>query len=304
MVTLPPSVAIIILNWNNWQDTIKCVTACQQLKWPKIRILLVDNHSTDNSVETIRHHFPDMELIETGVNLGFAGGNNIGIQRALDLGADYIWLINNDAVPAPEALEPLVMSLLTTPAAACAASKIYYMDDPQRIWFAGGAWSKGRLRLRQQGAYQIDNGQFDKVRRIGSASGCSLLIPREMLQTVGMLDERYFLYWEDTDWSARAHKQGYQILFVPDSHVWHKVSATITPRSELQYYYQTRNGFIFCREHDIRILPFFMLYLVADVIVGLFRGNSAMFRGFINGCLDFLRGRAGKQDTPRAADHP
>lgn len=299
-----PSVAIIILNWNNWQDTITCVTACQKLEWPKTYILVVDNNSTNNSVETIRHHFPDLELIETGANLGFAGGNNIGIKQALDLGAEYIWLLNNDATPAPAALAPLVSALQNYPSAACAASKIYYENDQQRIWFAGGAWSKGRLRLRLQGAYQIDNGQFDKIRRIGSASGCSMLIPRSMFQTVGMLDERYFLYWEDTDWSARAHKQGYQILFVPDSHVWHKVSATITPRSELQYYYHTRNGLIFCREHDIRILPFFMLYLVADVSVGLFRGNSAMLRGFINGCFDFLRGRTGKRVTSRAADHP
>lgn len=294
---MPPSVAIIILNWNNWQDTIKCVTACQKLEWPKIRILLVDNHSTDQSLEILHHHFPDLEIIEIGINLGFAGGNNIGIQRALDLGADYIWLLNNDAVPAPDALEPLVKVLLAAPAAACAASKIYYMDDPQRIWFAGGAWSKGHLRLRQQGAGQIDTGQFGNTREIGSITGCSVLLSGKTLQHIGMLEERYFLYWEDTDWSARALNKGYTLLFVPDSHVWHKVSASIERRSTLQYYYFTRNGLYFCHAYDMFTLPWLLLYLVVDVTVGLLKGNPAMLRGFLKGCADFLRGRDGQQVT-------
>lgn len=289
-----PFVIIILLNWNNWRDTLECVNACDKLSWPKFHILLVDNHSTDNSVEMLRHHFPDLELIETGANLGFAGGNNIGIKRALDLGAEYVWLLNNDAVPAPGSLEPLVRSLLAAPAAACAASKIYYMDDPQRIWFAGGAWSKGHLRLRQQGSGRIDTGQFGNIREIGSVTGCSVLLSCKTLQHIGLLEERYFLYWEDTDWSARALNKGYKLLFVPDSHVWHKVSASIETRSALQYYYFTRNGLYFCREYDLFSLPWLLLYLVVDVTVGLAQGNPAMLRGFLKGCADFLRCRDGQ----------
>lgn len=294
MVAAHPSVAIIVLNWNNWQDTLACVAACRKLEWQNFRILVVDNHSTDGSEERLREHFPTLDIIRTGANLGFAGGNNIGIRRTLDLKADYVWLLNNDATPAPKALAPLVHALQNNPSAACSASKIYYQDDPQRIWFAGGAWSKGYLRLRQQGANQLDRGQFNEEREIGSVSGCSMLIPADKIRDVGMLDERYFLYWEDTDWSAKAQKLGYQLLFVPGSHVWHKVSATIAPRSFLQYYYYTRNGLLFCREHDLSVIPWFLSYLIVDVVVGLVTGNNSMLRGFIIGCADFLRGRFGQ----------
>jgi GT2 family glycosyltransferase len=293
-----PFIVIIILNWNNGHDTLKCVDACKKLSWQELHLLVVDNHSTDNSVETLRHNFPDLEIIETGTNLGFAGGNNIGIKRALELGAEYIWLLNNDAVPAPDALEPLVRSLLSTPAAACATSKIYYMDDPKRIWFAGGAWSKGHLRLRQHGAGQLDSGQFDRITETSSVTGCSMLLSCEYLHHIGMLEERYFLYWEDTDWSARTREKGYTLLFVPDSHVWHKVSASIAQRSAQQYYYYTRNGLYFCRKHDYSCMIKLLIYLVTDAAVGLIRGNPAMFQGFIRGCADFLRGRDGQQVFP------
>lgn len=291
----PPLVAVIILNWNNWRDTVSCVDACRRLSWPQFRILVVDNHSTDQSAEMLRLHCPDVELIETGANLGFAGGNNIGIRRALELGAEFVWLLNNDAVPAPDALEALVKALSTTPEAACATSKIYYMHDPQKIWFAGGAWSKGCLRLRQQGAGQIDTGQFDRIREIGSVTGCSMLVPAAMIHIIGFLDERYFLYWEDTDWSARAVTKKYKLLFVPDSHVWHKVSATIESHSTRHYYYFTRNGLHFCRKYDRTALPWLLLYLVVDVTVGAVKGNTEMLGGFLKGCADFLRGRYGQQ---------
>lgn len=293
-----PLVAIVILNWNGWRDTRECVSACRKLEWPNFRILLVDNHSTDGSVELLRRSCPDLEIVETGANLGFAGGNNIGIQQALNLGADYIWLLNNDAMPAPGALAPLVDTLQKHPSAACAASKIYYHDDPQRIWFTGGAWSRRHLRLRQQGAGQIEQGQFDDVREIGSVTGCSMLIAADKIKTVGMLAEDYFLYWEDTDWSARAQKQGYQLLLAPGSHVWHKVSATITPRSALQYYYYIRNGLYFCCRHDPLSLPLLLLYTTTDVCVGLLKGNFRVASGYIRGIADFVRGRRGQQVTP------
>ena len=293
-----PLVAIVILNWNGWRDTFECISACRKLEWPNFCILPVDNHSSDGSVEMLRSACPDLEIIETAANLGFAGGNNIGIQQALNLGADYIWLLNNDAIPAPDAIAPLVDSLQKQPSAACAASKIYYHDDPQRIWFAGGAWSKGFLRLRQPGAGQIDRGQFDNVRKIGSVTGCSMLIPADIIRSVGMLTEEYFLYWEDTDWSARAQKLGYQLLLAPDSHVRHKVSATIAPRSALQYYYYVRNGLYFCCRHDLLSLPLLLLYTTVDVCVGLLQGNFQMASGSIRGIADFVRGRRGQQVAP------
>lgn len=297
MVNSSPSVAIIILNWNNWSDTLTCVESCRRLTWPNVRMVIVDNGSTDGSAEILTERCPDVDIIRTGANLGFAGGNNIGIRQVMAWGAEYVWLLNNDAEADPKALTMLVKAMEADPAAAVAGSKVYYLDDPERIWCAGGMWRKGRLRLRQRGARQLDNGQFDTLCTVGSVSGCSMLLRTTALRDIGLLDEGYFLYWEDTDWCARAGRHGYKVLYVPASRVWHKVSATVAARSHLQYYYNTRNGLIFCKRHDWASLPVFLLYVAADVGVGLLRGNRNMLRGALEGVADFLRGCRG----PRSA---
>lgn len=291
-------VTIVILNWNNWPDTLDCVASCRRLSWPNLRIAIVDNGSGDGSEGILRERCPDATIIQTGSNLGFAGGSNVGIRHALETGADYVWLLNNDAVADPEALSELVAALQADPAAAASGSKIYYHDDPQRIWSAGGIWSRGRLRLRQRGAYQLDRGQFDTVRTVGSVSGCSMLLRASVIEGIGPLDERYFLYWEDTDWCARAQRNGYRVLFVPGSRVWHKVSATVAPRSRRQYYYNTRNGLRFCLRYDLPSLPPFLGYVTADVVAGAMRGNREMLYGYAYGIMDFLKGVQGQRELP------
>lgn len=288
-----PLVNIIILNWNGWQDTAACVESCRALDWPNFRITIVDNASTDGSEAKLRELFPTIEIIQTGRNLGFAGGNNVGIRKALELGADYVWLLNNDTTVAPDALSALVDALENTPAAGMAGSLIYYHADPERIWTAGGSWQPGCLKLRQRGAYQIDSGQFDRIEEVGSVSGCSLMVKAETVRRVGMLAEEFFLYWEDTDWCARTLAVGEKVLFVPTSRVWHKVSATVKGHSARQYYYHTRNGLLFFKRHDLLSLPFFLVYLVADVVVGICTGRFSMFQGFVHGVFDFARGRTG-----------
>ncbi len=297
MVTTSAPVAIVVLNWNNWPETLACVESCRRLTWPNVRIIVVENGSTDGSEERLRECCPDTEIIQTGANLGFAGGNNVGIRRALETGAAYVWLLNNDAVADPEALTALVEALTDDPAAAVAGSKIYFHDDPERIWFAGGIWRKGGLRLRQRGAYQLDRGQFDAPCAVGAVSGCSMLLRASAVGEIGLLDDGYFLYWEDTDWCARAGERGYRVLFVPSSRVWHKVSATVAARSRQQYYYNTRNGLIFCACHDLASLPLFLAYATADVCVGMLRGNLAMASGFLQGIADFIRGVRGPRPT-------
>lgn len=285
----PQSVAIIILTWNNWRDTLACVDSCRTLTWPNFRIIIVDNGSTDDSENQLRQHCPEVEIIQTGKNLGFAGGNNVGIRHAMQLHADYIWLLNNDAVAEPDSLAKLVETMEKESDAAFAGSKIYYHDDPQRIWFAGGIWEKNWLNIRQKGAGEIDHGQFDRTEPVGSVSGCSMIARRAAINKIGLMDESYFLYWEDTDWCARAWEKGYKVLFTPYSHVRHKVSSTIAPRSEIQYYYNTRNGMYFCRRHGIWLMPLFLLYVAADVAAGLFQGNRTMLAGAVKGVVDFFK---------------
>jgi len=288
-----PFVIIIILNWNGWRDTLACVESCRELSWPNYRILIVDNGSTDGSEKFLRQNLTDVEIIQSGANLGFAGGNNIGIRKALALGADYIWLLNNDTLVDPQALASLVEAMEHAPDAGIAGSKIYYHAEPRRIWFAGGMWRKGHLHWRQRGANQFDKGQFAEQSEVGSVSGCSMLMRSTTIDKIGLLSEDFFLYWEDTEWCARAQEAGYQILFVPGSIVWHKVSVSTKQSSYTQYYYFTRNGFFFLRSYDPRLLPIFGLYNFLFGLKSLLGGNAQPMQGLIRGCRDFLQRRKG-----------
>ena len=296
-IDIHPCVFIIILNWNGWRDTLACVESCRKLTWPNFRIVVVDNDSTDGSEEILRQQLKDVEIIQSGANLGFAGGNNIGIRQVLGLGADYVWLLNNDAVAETGALTMLVEMMEHEPSAGIAGSKIYYYDDPRRIWFAGGAWEKGWLRLRQRGANQLDVGQFDEAGEVGSLTGCSMLVRSAAIREIGLMEESYFLYWEDTEWCARAQENGYKVVFVPSSHVWHKVSVSTGQGSFSQYYYYTRNGFLFLREHDLLLLPLFAVYTILFGIKSLIMGNSQPLQGGWAGLMDFLRGKRGPRES-------
>jgi GT2 family glycosyltransferase len=280
-----PLVNIIILNWNNWQDSIACIKSCQKLNWPNFRITLVDNGSTDGSEAYFRSHLPDIEIIQTHTNLGFAGGNNAGIRYALKYGADYFWLINNDAVADPKALTMLVEAMEKNPGVGIAGSKIFYYDEPLKIWSVGGMWQKGRLHWRQRGANKLDKGQFNEQFEVGSISGCSMLVRSSAIQTIGLMEESYFLYWEDTEWCARALEGGYL--------VWHKISVTTRQGSFSQYYYFVRNGFFFLRRYDPGLIPVFGLYNVLYGLKSIFTGNAHPLWGFLYGCIDFILGKKG-----------
>ncbi len=288
-----PLVCIVILNWNRWRDTLECVESCRGLTWPNFRIVLVDNGSTDDSEERLRSQLPDVEVIQSGSNLGFAGGCNAGIRFALNSGADLVWLLNNDAVTDPEALTMLVGAMEGDASTGIAGSKIYYYDDPRRIWFAGGLWEKGRLSLRHRGAQQLDEGQFDRICEMGSVSGCSMLIRASVIHAIGLMDESYFLYWEDVEWCARAAACQFRVIFVPDSHVWHKVSVSAGLGSLSQHYYWTRNGFAFLRRYD----PHSIIYLAAYGLLSGFRylaaGNVQPLHGMARGFIAFVRREKG-----------
>jgi GT2 family glycosyltransferase len=288
-----PAVAIVILNWNGWRDTLACVASCRKLAWPKFSFIVVDNASTDGSEDFLKKNFPEVEIIQSGANLGFAGGNNVGIRHALEMGADYVWLLNNDTIVDPHALTPLVEEMEREASFGIAGSKIYYYADPARIWSAGGAWQKGRLRVRQRGANQRDDGRYDEVCEVGSVSGCSMLVRCSAIQKIGLMKEDFFLYWEDTEWCARAREKGYKVIFVPASHVWHKVSASTGHGSFIQYYYSTRNGFCFLKKHDVLMLPLFVFYNVLVGIKSLLAGNPQPLRGLASGLWGFIQGISG-----------
>ena len=286
-------VYILILNWNGWKDTVECIESCKKLDYPNFRMLIVDNGSTDNSETSLRDHFPDIELIQTGRNLGFAGGNNVGIKYALDRGADYIWLLNNDTVVAPEALTELVIVAEDNKRAGIVGSKIYFYDEPQKIWFAGGGWRERKFFASHRGMHEIDTGQFDKICEVDYITGCSLLIKSIVIKEVGLMHEDYFLYWEDADWNATVSEHGWKILYVPGSIVWHKISSSVKNNKYLEMRYYIRNGLYFFQRHEPKRIFLLIIYII---VVFIKDKDNDYAKGHINGLIDFFRRRIGKID--------
>lgn len=289
-------VTIIILNWNGHQDTIACVESCLKLTYPAFRILIVDNGSTDGSEEILRQQFSDIELLQTGSNLGFAGGNNVGIHHALTGGADYIWLLNNDTVVTPEALNELVKMAESSPRAGMVGSKILLHDEPDTIWFAGAFWTSDGANIHHRGCGEKDAGQYDESCSVDALTGCSLLVKAELIKNIGLIREDYFLYAEDADWCRAAAEGGYELLYAPASKVWHKVSGSVGNSSSRQWYYYTRNTCLFIERHARKqLLSHLLNHQGYQLRKAYSERNWPKFRAILAGLRDYLLHRFGEK---------
>jgi GT2 family glycosyltransferase len=239
---LGPVLTVVVLNWNNLQDTVECLDSLARVLHPGLRTLLVDNGSTDGSETALRERFPHLAILQTGTNLGFAGGNNAGIRRALQDGADLVLLLNNDTTVDAGFASALVDAVQADPRAGMACPKILLHDRPDVLWYAGASFHPWLGWGRHRGHGQRDQGQFDLAGETGRPTGCALLVTRAFCERVGLLREDFFCYAEDLEWGLRARSAGFSILYVPASRVWHKVSrSTGGSRSVMAVRYQTRN---------------------------------------------------------------
>jgi GT2 family glycosyltransferase len=221
-----PRVAIVIVNWNGRALTLECLRSLRWIVSPQVQLIVVDNGSTDGSLEGIRETSPEMTLIALGENRRFAGGNNAGIRQALRDGAEMVLLLNNDTIVDPDFLHFMVERMDSDSRCGMVAPKILYETDRRRIWYAGGCISFWTGTLRHVGIREIDHGQYDTPRSIEYATGCCVLVKREVIEHIGMLDESFFMYGEDADWSLRAGGAGYTLLYEPRAVIWHKVSVS------------------------------------------------------------------------------
>jgi GT2 family glycosyltransferase len=293
-----PLVYIVLLNWNGWKDTIECVESCRQLTYENFRILIVDNGSTDGSQAILRKRFPDIEIIQTGENLGFAGGNNVGIRHALDQGADYVWLLNNDTVVDTEALTAMVRVAEDDETVGMVGSKIVYHDNPRLLWYAGAVLDPQRpYHPHHRGLNEEERDQYDVVCETGYVTGCSLLARKQMMSAVGLLDDNLFLYFEDVDWCARAKTSGWKLVYCPDSVVYHKVSLSVGgAASPTLLYYTARNRLYFVKRNFHGKLLVALLYDVFEhVLVNIKKGRFACAREAARGISDFMRGKTGSR---------
>ncbi|MDF2564626.1 MAG: hypothetical protein K0Q53_1021 [Massilibacillus sp.] len=250
-----PSVAIILVNWNGYNDTKECLKSLNSLSFNNFRVFVVDNCSTDNSFENLKtllankNYLYKIDLIKTEKNLGFAGGNNIAIKKAYSLGIKYIWLLNNDTVVDQRALSALVERMESNADVGIAGSKIYYYGS-DTLWFAGGKFDIRTGKTAHIGYKEKDNVIYNVEKEVDYITGCSLIFRTNLINKIGYINENYFLYYEETDFNIRAHKHGWKILYVPKSVVYHKVSMAsggennISPKTE---YYYTRNRYWVCK---------------------------------------------------------
>jgi GT2 family glycosyltransferase len=241
-----PRVAIVLLNWNQPEHTLACLRSLGQLDYPNVSVTVVDNGSTDGSPDLIRAQFPQVTLIENGRNLGFAAGNNVAIEPAVRAGADYVMLLNNDTELAPDMLSRLVAVAERDPKVGIVGPKILYYDQPDVIWSAGGTidayGQPGHL-----GADQPDDDPSDQPREADYVTGCAILVKRAVVEAIGGLDERFFIYFEETEWCARARRAGFRILYVPSARMWHKVKPDARGYSRPYLYMMARNRLLYLR---------------------------------------------------------
>jgi hypothetical protein len=220
------SVNIFVLNWNGRDLTLDCLVSLEKVTYSNANVIVIDNGSTDDSVVSIKEQYPETDIIEFPTNLGFAGGNNAGFESTANK-ADYTIFLNNDTIVDSNFVEPLINELETKSNIKQTAPKIYYADKPETIWFAGGIVNLWTGMIRHIGIRKKDSHDYSKNRVIDYATGCCVCMRTEEFESIGMFDESFPIYAEDVDLSLRFKKRGGSIVFIPESRVWHKVSASL-----------------------------------------------------------------------------
>ena len=252
-------VTIVVVNWNRKADTLTCLDSLSNLTYPNLNILVVDNASEDGSPQAIAEAFPEIEQIRNAQNVRFAGGTNTGIRQALNSGTDLVLILNNDTTIAPDAIDILVEHV--SPQTGILAPLIYYFDDPQRIWSAGGKTSRWNLEKIDNYQNKPDPGEWPEILRQDFVTGCAMLLPRSTLESVGLFDEKFAMYYEDSDLCRRVCQAGMEIAVVPRAKVWHKVAASSGGSdSPSERYWMARSSIRFFRKHARGIQPVVILF--------------------------------------------
>ena len=284
-----PLVYIIILNWNGKEDALECLCSVQEVDYPRYQVLVVDNASDDGSPEVIRAAFPAVELIVNESNLGFAAGNNVGIEYALQRGADYVFLLNNDTIVDRMALAELVKACEADPAVGLASPKVYYYDRPNTIYYAGARRHWLPLLPNLFGVGEADRGQYEKVEEVDYVWGQAMFIKRRVIEDIGLLDSSFFMYYEDCDYCLRTIEAGHKIVYVPKAIMWHKIAKGTEGDYLTRWQYKVKGMLHFHRKHSRLGLPQAVLLTIATLtwitVRELWRGNwrplPQMVRSFI-----------------------
>jgi len=243
---IPPQVNVIVLNWNNYEDTKKCLESLQQATYPNLKVIVVDNASADESGKRLQAEFPHFRFIFNEKNLGFARGCNVGIRAALkDETCAYVLLLNNDAVVTPNFLEKAVEAAERDTLIGLVGGKILKFPESRTIWYAGGYVDQWRGQAVPRGFSELDHGQYDQPEEVGFVTGALMLIRREVLEEVGLLPEDYFFGVEEWDYCLSVKRSGYKLYYVPEFVVYHKADGSHWNYDPVYVYNYYRNKLIF-----------------------------------------------------------
>lgn len=239
-------VTVVILNYKVKQAVINCIHSLGDSDYQNMDIIVVDNNSQDGIREEIQQ-FSDIKFIENQQNLGYTGGNNIGIKYALSIGADYIVILNPDTEVAKNTISELVR-VMKQRQAGIGSPKILF-NDRKTIWFAGGIFDKDNVIGKHKGVNEEDHGQYDEIEETDYATGCATMVSSEVFRKTGLLDEKYFMYYEDNDFSLRACQLGFKVIYIPSAIVYHENAKSSGLGSPLQDYFITRNRMLYAIKH-------------------------------------------------------
>lgn len=297
---MKPKIAIVILNWNGYNDTFECLRSLEKLTYKNTIQVVVDNGSEVEEYNNLVKKFPQIKILRSEVNLGFSGGNNLGIKYALEHGADFILLLNNDTIVEPNFIQPLLDVFEKEKNVGIVAPQINYFNEPKKIWSEGGYVSK----IRASGfAYSdkfedISNTYYEQKQFV---SGCCMLIKREVFKKVGTFDNNFFLYLEDVDLCVRTIKSGYNIFISHKSKIYHKVSnSTIKNYNALPLFYVTRNRLYFVKKNYPSFILCSTIYLfstmIFKIIFWFITGKQSNIKAVYFAFYDFIKGNMGKTD--------
>ena len=293
-----PKVGIVISNYNGWQDTVQCLASLQKQTCQDFEIILLDDASTNDSVQQLQQRLPaNTVFLPQQANSGFAAVNNVGMRRALADGCDWVLLLNNDTVAAPDFLETL---LRQTPAGAVSCPKMLFLDPPDEIWFAGGELDRTTGKVRHLGGHEKDGPAFAEKKQVSFITFCCVLLPRQVIEQVGFLDETLFMYCEDVDYCIRLADAGVPLWFLPDARIWHKAGGSAG--GMLSVYYITRNTlYLTCKGKSrlyirARTLPVLLAGAARYGLTRILGRKKGRSYGAFRGALDFWRGRMGRME--------
>lgn len=244
-----PLVCFVLLTWNQRLDTLECLSSVTRQSYSNYQVVLLDNASSDGTREAVQAQFPDVDYIFNDRNLGFSVAVNKGIRRALERGADFVFLLNNDTVVDEAMLDHMVQHSNDN-SVGMLIPKIYYYSQPQTIWSVGAGINPWNLEQRGEARGTLDTGQWERVIERDYVTGCALMMSRQLIERIGVLDEAFFRYYDDTDMSLRARRAGYKILLVPQAKMWHKVAAASGGvQTPSERYWMAHGSVLFFRKH-------------------------------------------------------